>query len=300
MDWLNNPTYARLRDRLIKGFQGRVLEFRNIKKLIFLCGGANSKSRYYLSRYIEKHHHKFLTFYADDVWKILSEREDLNALQMEDKLAQLSDAVIIVAESPGTFTELGAFSLSDKLRKKVLPILDKKYKDEDSFINTGPIRWVNKDSKFKPTIYTDLISILQSAKELDKRLNKIKFREDIFDIENIGNSPKHLLFLIFDLLTIISPAPEHHVNFYLKEIAKSKPSWEITSLLGLGIALKIIDYIEYKDKKYYYRLPSESTFKSFVHKRMINLANERAIILNSLIRIPEARKIIGIINEKRT
>ena len=62
---------------------------------------------------------------------------------MEAKLAGLSDIVIIIVESPGTLAELGAFSLSDPLRKKLLPLLDKKYRTGQSFVavlHAGPTK----------------------------------------------------------------------------------------------------------------------------------------------------------------
>lgn len=84
----------------------------------------------------------------------------INALQLEEWLADLSDAVIIIVESFGTVAELGAFSISEPLRTKLLPILDKRFKNDESFINTGPVSWVNQDSIYKPSIYADFETIL--------------------------------------------------------------------------------------------------------------------------------------------
>lgn len=298
-DWFNNPIYTPLRNRLIDQFRSGVFYFRNTNKLIFLCGSIESDSREYLSKFISRFHPKFLTFYAEDVWNDISGYKGLNALQMEDKLAEIADAIIIVTESPGTYTELGAFSLSTELRNKLLPIVDKKYKHSESFINTGPIKWVNKDSKFKPAIYTDLNSILLgSAEELTNRLKKIKMIGEISNIQSIADNPKHLLFLIFDLLSIISPASQKHIELYLNKITNIKPTWETSSLISLGKALRVIDSFEFKQEKLYYRILGENIFKPFIHKEMFELENERAVILNSLMKIEESRDSLKILRMK--
>jgi F-type H+-transporting ATPase subunit a len=58
--------------------------------------------------------------------------------------------VLIVVESAGTFAELGAFSLSEPLRKKLLPIVDKQFEGVQSFIE--PIIIFVRDEIVKPNI----------------------------------------------------------------------------------------------------------------------------------------------------
>jgi len=50
--------------------------------------------------------------------------------------------LLLVVESPGTYAELGAFSYAEHLRPKLLPILDRTYRHEDSFLASGPIKWL--------------------------------------------------------------------------------------------------------------------------------------------------------------
>lgn len=293
MNWLRHPAYARLRDRLIKRFQNRVYRFRRsrIRQLVFLCGAADSTRRDYLAKYLRKRHPNKLIFYADDVWTHISDQQDLNALQMENQLAQLSDAVVILIESPGTFAELGAFSLSSELRRKLLPIIDKQFELKSSFINSGPVQWVNQDSDFRPTIYADFSAILTAAREIDERLERIR-PYPFENISDIANRPRHLLFLLSDLLSIIAPAPERHIHFYLKQIIGRSPLWSTINLLGLGVALQLVSYLTINGAIYYYRTLTSEPFSPFLHKRMFNIAEERATLLSTLITIPTARHII--------
>jgi len=123
------------------------------KITIFLCGGFNSHRREILAEYLRTHR-KWPVFFADDVWKILSQGDD-NALGMENQLGDFSDVIVIIAESPGTFAEIGAFANIVNLREKLLIIVNKAYQNDDSFLNTGPLRWIKAESKFEGVLYVD-------------------------------------------------------------------------------------------------------------------------------------------------
>ena len=135
MPWFEHPAYRPIRDELIARFKSRAIRFQSLKHVIFLCGGNSSPRRTFLFDYLRRWTPDALVFQADDVWTRLVAFPDLsvNALAMEEKLAELADALIIIVESPGTFAELGAFSISPPLRKKLIPILDAQYEDAASF-----------------------------------------------------------------------------------------------------------------------------------------------------------------------
>ena len=132
---------------------------------------------------------------------------------MESDLAALADLVVIIVESPGTFAELGAFSLSDPLRKKILAIVDEPYVNHrQSFISTGPLRWIDSDSDFAPTIYVPLNRILQGVDKIEERISRIPKSRTV-KISDLAASPKHLLFFLCDLISVIHPATEKMVEY---------------------------------------------------------------------------------------
>ena len=94
--------------------------YKSTPKVVFICGGKNSKRREQLEKYIQKHHpNKFLLFEAEDVWNFIRhDFSDSNALQLEEKLADYADAIIVLVESYGSVAELGAFSINKNLRQK--------------------------------------------------------------------------------------------------------------------------------------------------------------------------------------
>ncbi len=164
--WLAHPRYISVREALIQSLRSPQYRFRGLERVLFLCGGAGSPHRDALRDYLRRHAPWLNVFYAESAWEQIAARPDGGALKMESDLAALADLVIIVVESPGTFAELGAFSLSEPLRKKLLPIVDTKYQGVTSFISTGPLRWIDAESSFAPTVYVPLPQILKAIDQV--------------------------------------------------------------------------------------------------------------------------------------
>ena len=239
--WLEHPKYIPARDRLIDYLRSDRYRFRRLEPVLFLCGGAGSARRDTLRDYLRKHKPWISLFYAEGVWDLLASKAGLSALKMERDLAALADLVLIIVESPGTFAELGAFSLSDDLRKKLLPIVDIEHQGTTSFITTGPLQWIDNESKFAPTIHVSLPRILQAVDEVEERIARIE-RTGAVKITDLATSPKHLLFFLCDLSAVIYPATGTMIEYYLQRIAPSALESEInlTTLLGLAVAMDLL------------------------------------------------------------
>ncbi|MEO6390669.1 MAG: retron St85 family effector protein [Pyrinomonadaceae bacterium] len=142
MSWLKHPRYEPAVQRLVTYLKADKYRFKSLKPLVFLCGGRGPGPRDQIYAYLRKYWPDLHVFYAEKVWDVIASQGHLNALQMEETLAEMADMLVIIVESPGTFAELGAFSLSEPLRTKLLPILDIQFEGDDSFINTGPVKWI--------------------------------------------------------------------------------------------------------------------------------------------------------------
>lgn len=127
-------------------------------------------------QYAQKHLKNYNFFMADTFFDFFHNRENKDLLSLEDKLAQYSDCIILVLESESAYSELGAFAIKDELAKIMLVINDKQFLKSKSFISLGPVAKVDRVSKFSPTIYTDLKSILSIMPEISTRLKKLKKR----------------------------------------------------------------------------------------------------------------------------
>ncbi len=295
--WLDHPKFRAIRDETLAQFRAKDVHFRKVKSVIFLCGAAQSSRRDRLAQYLKKQWAEdVLVFYADDVWPVIAGRPGLNALQMERELASLSDLVLIVVESAGTFAELGAFSLSDPLRRKLLPLVDVKYRNDPSFINTGPIKWIDDDSLFGPTIWVDHNSILTAVPEIDDRMSRLPPRTSA-RVLDLAASPKHLVFFICDVVSVFGPCPTKHVEFYVQQTLQSAPSVDTSSLVALAKAMGLICEVPGPTGiAFYYRPLTNGTLQSFQQKKYLELPVLRARVLSVLQSIKaggEALQAIG-------
>jgi len=292
MLWHNHPAYVRVRENLVRGFRDRVFVFRKLKHVVFVCGGFESTRRLDLVKYLGKWCPEALVFQADDVWtEIAARNPGLNALALEEQLASLADMLLIIVESPGTYAELGAFSISPQLRPKLLPIIDASHRNKPSFINSGPVKWVDLDSSFGPTIYVRLESILEAGKAITDRLDLLPTPRPSM-IKDLAAHPKHLLFLVHDLVAIVGPTTADHVAFLVRAILGREPDMSVESLLGLGKAIGLLRSFAAIDQIFYLATSQSYDAEPFVTKRHFNLNRERAKALSVLETIGPALDVL--------
>ncbi|MGQ8818656.1 retron St85 family effector protein [Serratia sp. NA_13] len=307
--WINHPKYKSARKDFIAKFSASELTQLSyyLPKILFICGGEEKscKNRGILEDYIKKHHKEYLTFRAELAWDVISNSEssrNVNALALEEWLADFSDVVIILVESYGTVAELGAFSLSDGLRKKLLPILDKKFERDTSFINTGPVMWVNNDSKFKPAIYTDFSTILTCIPSVNERLDR-KSRPSLSDENKYGEyrySPKVLLFFLLYVIASLGPISSQEISALSSELIgfkeKSRGKDTIGFMLSLGIALGLFKVSRCDKESYFSCVDFEKFFNhESTNKLLESILKSRARALSNLILIKDFKEKLRVV-----
>jgi len=238
--WLNHPAVVPMRRSIAAKLREHSGYFRHLGAVVFLCGGLGSERRDYLAAYLRSKSSANV-FFAEDVWRLVSEHAPSgNALAMESRLASLADVVALIVESPGTFCELGAFALSDDLRPKLLLILDKSFENDESFIATGPVRWVDGDSAFAPAMWVDMGKILLHADEVVERLERVKSKGARGQIEVLGDPMIELVFLV-DLATIFGPCTLDEIETLATDVfGRPAAKVEYALLLGLAVALELL------------------------------------------------------------
>lgn len=295
--WLRHRRYLRIRGDLIQHLRPPKYRFRRLNPVVFLCGADGSKGRDALRDYLHKFTPNLNVFYAERVWETIARLGERDALQMEEELANLADLVIVLVESAGTFTELGAFSLSTPLRRKMLAIVDEMYKGDSSFISNGPVKWIDSESLFSPTVYTNLDQILLAADQVQERIQRIGKPRSV-KLKDLATSRKHLLFFICDLVSVIFPATISMITGYLEEISPSIVTNGINAptLVGLAVAMDLLRPVDVRDASgtSTYYVPTESVDAShpFHHSRLLYLENQRAAYASVLLTIPEAKAVM--------
>lgn len=115
---------------------------------IFLIG-ADVRNKNSLRKKIQDSliNEKINVYFPEHIFEEILNSNDL--LTLENLLAESVDAVVMCVESPGSFTELGAFCNHNVLRDKLIVYLDKKYEKQSSFIKVGPVKLLNSRKKSK-------------------------------------------------------------------------------------------------------------------------------------------------------
>ena len=302
--WIEQPKLHSARERIVSSLSPDHYRFRRISPVVFICGGLNSKPRDTLRNYLRKQKEELQIFYAERVWELISANPGLGALKMESDLAALSDLVVIIVESPGTFAELGAFSHVEALRKKLLAIVDLQYKGANSFINTGPIRWIDEESAFRPTIWARHNQILECAGELESRINTIP-KPKSAKVSDLAKSRKHLLFFLCDLVGVIAPTTVESIGYFMERIAPTVPIAELetTLLVGLAEAMGLLrkDNITFAGVEVTFFSPARTDALQHPYHRIrwVNLPELRAEFLSGLLTNPEAVKVIREVDARR-
>lgn len=302
--WVEQAKLRSACDRIVQSLSPEHYRFRRISPVIFICGGLDSPRRNTLHDYLKKRKPDLQIFYAERVWELISTNPGLGALKMESDLAALSDLIVIILESPGTFAELGAFSHVDSLRRKLLPILDRKYRAANSFINTGPIQWIDIESDFRPTIWTRLNQILECAPELELRIASIP-KPKPEKVSDLARSRKHLVFFVCDLIGVIAPTTIDAVELFMSKIIPMVPAaaLEIRLLIGLAEAMGLItkDEVTIAGKAVTFFSPASTEALQHPYHRIkwVSLAELRTEFLSGLQSIPDAVAVMKKINSRQ-
>lgn len=136
--------------------------------IFFLCGAASTKEKISYRDIIRsklEDNSNLSILYPEDMFMEMLNRKKYDLLTLEKFLANNSDIILIVCESPGSFTELGAFVNNSDTLEKVVILLQTKYKNTKSFIRLGPVEHVRMKNKN---------SIIYFNHNIDEAIDKIK------------------------------------------------------------------------------------------------------------------------------
>ncbi|MDB5155334.1 MAG: hypothetical protein JWR50_41 [Mucilaginibacter sp.] len=149
------------------------------KTSVFLCGAdinKKDKIRYQVSQALSTGWNSYMydLIFPEDIFdELLYNTRGKDLLSLENLLAESIDVILLIPESPGSFSEFGAFANDENLRKKLICIVDQKYKKDKSFINQGPLKLVRKANK-DSIIYIDPQLIFRHVRDIQASIRKIK------------------------------------------------------------------------------------------------------------------------------
>lgn len=97
----------------------------------------------------EKRYYNWLDiYYPEELFEeLILSQPHMDLLSLENLLGKSVHAVVIILESSGAISELGAFANHPDLCNRLVVIVDKKYKKKKSFIMLGPVRYLKEKTK---------------------------------------------------------------------------------------------------------------------------------------------------------
>ncbi len=140
------------------------------EKYVFLCGATEGNNEISCRRKaiiaFGKEHLPHINFIIAEKFfqNMIAEGDSKNILDAETMISTFSDTIIIVLESPGALTELGAFAHHD-FRSKLVIINDIQFRGEKSFINEGPIKAIEEVGNGNNVLYYKMGEVAEN--ELD-------------------------------------------------------------------------------------------------------------------------------------
>lgn len=226
---LRSDTQKSLRGRVVQLFKNgfNIIKDSNI---VFVCGGNRPDEK---RSEFEAVFAKLLPQYeffkpesAMENYFSYADDEPFDIADFESLVADLSIAIILFPEAPGSFAELGYFSGQHDLAAKTLLVLDSNHQRSGSFISLGPASKIAQKSIFKMPIQMDyknpdfsLISTrLQEHRQITGRkrhFNPTTFK-DLTSFE--------LFALIHRLVDILVVATGEDIESLLRSMFDSKLS----------------------------------------------------------------------------
>ena len=208
-----HPSAKRLLERLADHFAKGPVWLLPRNQLVFVCGGpvkegetsVRKKFLSWANSNIDGFHFFVAETAANDVISN-DEPKFLNLAQFEEMLAEVADCVVVIPESVGSWAETGLFAAIPRVQKKCL-ILNCVSKQNDSFLNVGPIQTVNERSNYRPTSVVDFSDEEPAFDVIADKLNRYARRNRRrLEISNFASLQGHEQFALVHYIVSLFPS----------------------------------------------------------------------------------------------
>lgn len=249
-----------LRDDENKALRGRVVQllkngFSILRQsnIVFVCGGNDPT---HMRRKFQTEFQKLLEDYeffepefAMENYFSFGDTEPFDIADFEMLVGDLSIAIVLFPEAPGSFAELGYFSAQTKLASKVVLALDSNHQRSGSFISLGPASKISEQSIFRLPIQMDYenpdFSLVSTRIKEHARL---KERRRNFEPREFSSLTAFELFaLIHRMVDLVVVATGDDIESLLRSmfeshVSPSKIKKVISILIGSGRLKEVGDY----------------------------------------------------------
>lgn len=136
-------------------------QIRRPSKFVFLCGGrigsesdppASARDAFLRSLPNRDKIGEAIVVRAETANQMLADSHFDNLLDLEEYLSAIVDGVVLFLESAGSICELGAFTKTDEIRRKLLVFVMNDHANAQSFITLGPLKYLSGPQSLRPQI----------------------------------------------------------------------------------------------------------------------------------------------------
>ena len=150
---------------------------------------------------------------------LYTDDKEIDILTFEEVLAEISECIIIIVESPGTYCELGAFALNEVFPDKTIVVNEDNPQYKKSFITKGPIKKIENKHEENIILHNGK-GTLKNSLELDDMILKISSKRVKY-IPNLNAqelSLKNLIYELLNLTELFEPVTAYELETLYKEI----------------------------------------------------------------------------------
>ncbi|MCG9915756.1 MAG: retron St85 family effector protein [Phenylobacterium sp.] len=262
--------------------------------IVFVCGGnevhhMRTRFRQYCAAHLSEFEIFFPEFAMKDYFSS-SIPEPFDIADFEYIVGELSHAIVIFPEAPGSFAETGYFSAIDKLSEKTILALDAPRQEFDSFISMGPAKKIAAKSIFQPNVQMDYQEpTFELVASRIRRLSVAKNRK-LLKVERFNDLTAFELFaLIHRIVTILSIATIDDIIYIMRGIFKSIVS--VSKIRHMASILVGCEYIKSIGKYgHYYARKDKSTLLE-VRSGFVNQETDIRILLAGIYEVGDSEFI---------
>ena len=256
-------------------------------KFMFLCGGYIEKDqnarpvnlRDYLFR-VRQIANRYDIVLAEKATQLFRDSDYNDLISFEEDIARIASVVLVIAESPGSLAELGAFTANDTIRNALRVVIQQQHEIAESFVRYGPIERIKKAKRANLAVYPWR---MHANGTLNISSTKPHFKEIVkFLDEHVNSVPTSTIF------TRLGEAEKFYIIYWIIHLCLAVSTTQLRSYVQLIIpdateefiknklyCMQLAGWIErrsYSNKDYLWALhdadPFDYEFKSGVTERV--------------------------------
>ena len=275
--------HTSLRKRVIQ-FLKTGLAVQRTSNIIFLCGGNDSEHlRTLFKRYCEQSLSEYEIFLPEAAMNsIFSDelREPFDLADFEELVGEISYAIVVFPEGPGSYAETGYFSAIPTISQKCILVLNHNMQQNDSFISLGPAKKISENSIFHPNINLDYLephfeTIAERIRS--RRLHKTKKSLILERFSDL--SPYETAAILHTIVSLCSIATATDIYYLVRSIFRNQFSITkvrklLSVLVGSEYLLPVGDYGHFTSNDTKQRLTTvRDGFRNTEAELRLSLAN---------------------------